>query len=199
MRNTVIRTPFRLVLAMFLIAGNAGAQAGLQEGITAYQKGNYTAALKELRPLADNGDAKAQVLLGEIYDSGKGVPQNHMEAASWYRKAAEQGNAGAQTTLGVMYEKGIGVPLDDKEAVSWYHKAAEQGYAEAQYILGGLYKRGFSALPIDLVQAHKWFNLAMATGFAIAQDDMDEVEARMNGEQIESAKLMAKEWLAKHR
>ncbi len=55
-----------------------------------------------------------------------------------------------------------------------------------------------SVLPVDLVQAHKWFNLAVASGFAIAQDDMAEVEARMSGEQIETAKLMAKEWLAKH-
>jgi len=199
MNNSMMRTPFKLVLTMIFIAGSAGAQAGLQDGITAYQKGNYPAALKELRPLADNGDAKAQAILGEIYDSGKGVLQNHAEAASWYRKAAEQGDAGAQTTLGVMYENGVGVPQDNKEAVSWYQKAAEQGYAEAQYILGGLYKRGQGVLPVDLVQAHKWFNLAVVTGFEIAQQDVEEIEAMMSGEQIEKAKLMVKEWLAKHR
>ncbi len=198
MNNTVMSTPFKLALAMIFIAGSAGAQAGLQDGITAYNKGNYPAALKELRQLADNGDAKAQALLGEIYDSGKGVPQNHTEAASWYRKAAEQGNAGAQTALGVMYDNGIGVPQDSKEAVSWYHKAAEHGSSEAQYILGGMYASGQGVLPIDLVQAHKWFNLAVATGFEIAQQDMEEIEARMSGDQIEKAQSMAKEWLAKH-
>ncbi len=199
MSNTVMRTPFKLALAMVFIAGSAGVQAGLQDGITAYQKSNYPAALKELRPLADNGDAKAQALLGEIYNSGKGVPQDNKEAASWYRKAAERGDAGAQASLGMMYENGIGVPQDGKKAVSWYHKAAEQGHAEAQYILGGLYKKGQGALQMDLVQAYKWFNLAVATGFEIAQDDMEEVEAMMSGEQIEKAKLMAKEWLAKRR
>lgn len=199
MGNTVIKTTFRLALAMIFIAGSAGVQAGLQDGITAYRKGNYPAALKELRPLADNGDAKAQALLGEIYDSGKGVPQNHTEAASWYRKAAEQGNAAAQTALGVMYENGIGVPQDNKEALSLYHKAAELGSSEAQYILGGLYKRGQGSLPIDLVQAHKWFDLSVVAGFEIAHEDVEEVEAMMSAEQIAEAKLMAKEWLAKHR
>ena len=199
MGNTAVRTPFRLALAIIFIAGSAGALADLQDGISAYQKGNYPAALKELRPLADSGNAKAQMLIGDIYDNGKGVPQNQAEAASWYRKAAEQGDAGAQTTLGVMYDNGVGVPQDSKEAVSWYHKAAEHGYAEAQYILGGLYKRGQGALPIDLVQAHMWFDLAVVSGYEIAHEDMEEVEAMMGGEQIEKAKLMAKEWLAKHR
>ncbi len=199
MMNTTMRIPFKLAVSLLFIACSATAQADLQEGITAYRKGNYQAALKEIRPLAENGDAKAQALLGEIYDSGKGVPLSHTEAASWYRKAAEQGDATAQTALGVMYENGVGVPQDNKEAVSWYQKAAEQGSPEAQYILGGLYKRGQGLLPADLVQAHKWFNLAAATGFEIANEDREEVEALMNKEQIEKAKLMAKEWLEKHK
>ena len=199
MGNTATKTPFRLALAVIIFAGSTGAQAGLQEGIAAYKKANYPAALKELRPLADSGNAKAQVLLGEIYNSGKGVPQDQAEAASWYRKAAEQGDAGAQATLGVMYDNGVGVAQDNKEALSWYHKAAEQGDAEAQYILGGLYKRGQDELPADLVQAHKWFNLAMVAGYEIAQQDIEETEAMMSAEQIEKAKLIEKEWLAKHR
>lgn len=199
MNSTMMRTPFGPILTIVFLAGSAGAQAGLQDGIAAYNKGNYPAALKELRPLADNGDAKAQALLGEIYNGARGVPQDHTEAVSWYRKAAERGDAGAQVSLGMMYENGTGVPQDNKEAVSWYRKAAEQGYAEAQYILGGLYKRGQDALPADLVQAHKWFNLAVATGFEIARQDMEEVEAGMSREQVEKARSMAKEWLAKHR
>jgi len=199
MGNTMTRNSFRLAWAIILLVGSAGAQAGFQEGIDAYRNGKYAAALKELTPLADKGDAKAQELLGEMHDSGNGVPQNHEKAASWYRKAAEQGNGQAQTSLGVMYERGIGVPQDDKEAVSWYRKAAEQGHGEAQYLLGGIYERGQSAVPADLVQAHKWFNIAAAAGFDIAQDNMEEVEARMSREQIEKARSMAKEWLAKHK
>lgn len=191
------KTLLGLILAFISLAGSTGAYASMQEGVTAYQKGNYAVALKELRPLADKGDAKAQALLGEIYDNGKGVPQDHKEAALWLRKAAEQGDMNAQAYLGVMYERGIGVTHDDRESAAWYRKAAEQGSAEAQFTLGGKYKDG-RGVPADLVQAHKWLGLAVASGFDIAQQDMEEIEARMNRKQIEEAQLLEKEWLAKH-
>lgn len=194
-----MKTFLSVIFAVFFLMAGAGAQAGFQEGIAAYRNGNFSAALKELVPLADNGDAKAQALLGEMHSGGRGVPQDHVKAASWYRKAAGQGNAEAQTSLGVMYERGIGVPQDGKEAASWFHKAAEQGHAEAQYILGGIYERGQGAIQADLVQAHKWFNIAVASGFDIAQDNLEEIEAKMSSEQIEKGRLMAKEWLATHK
>ena len=187
-----------LFFATLFLMASMEVQAGLREGIDAYEKGNYPVALKEFKPLADKGDARAQALIGEMYGSGKGLPQDHKEAASWYHKAAEQGDAGAQTSLGVMYERGIGVPHDDKEAASWYHKAAEQGDAEAQFILGGKYENG-QGVSVDMVQAHKWFNLSMTGGFEIARQNMEEIEAKMSREQIEKAQSMAKEWLAKHK
>lgn len=199
MGNTTTGNLFRLLSAIILLAGSAGAQAGLKEGISAYRNGNYPVVLKELVPLAEKGEAKAQEILGEMYGAGAGVPQDHAKAAFWYRKAAEQGNAPAQMSLGVMYERGIGVPQDDKEAVSWLHKAAEQGYAEALYTLGGVYERGLGATRVDLVQAHKWFNIAIAAGFDIAQDNLEEIEAKMSREQIEAARQSAKEWLATHK
>ncbi|HEU0220520.1 MAG TPA: tetratricopeptide repeat protein [Gallionella sp.] len=189
----------RLALAIILLAGGASAQAGLQEGVSAYKRGHFSIALKELAPLAEKGDAKAQTILGEMHSSGSGVPQDHAKAAFWYRKAAEQGNVSAQTSLGVMYERGLGIPQDEKEAASWLRKAAEQGHAEALYTLGGMYERGQGAIQADLVQAHKWFNIAVAAGFDIAQDNLDEIETKMSHEQIEAARSMAKEWLATHK
>jgi TPR repeat protein len=54
--------------------------AGLGEGVVAYYLGNYTQALKELAPLAEQGDAMAQSLLGEMYYKGRGVSQDHQQA-----------------------------------------------------------------------------------------------------------------------
>lgn len=199
MNHAIKKNSLGLALAIVFLAGSAGAQAGLHEGIVAYRNGHFSVALKELIPLAEKGDAKAQALLGEMHGSGSGVPQDHAKAALWYRKAAEQGNVQAQTSLGVMYEKGIGVPQDDKEAVSWYHKAAERGHGEALYILGGIHERGQGTVPADLVQAHKWFNLAVAAGFEVAQDNMEEIETRMSRKQVEKARSLARAWLAKHK
>ena len=57
-------------------------------------------------PLAEQGDAEAQISLGIMYDYGRGVPEDDTEAVKWYRKAAEQGVAKAQYNLGVMYTNG---------------------------------------------------------------------------------------------
>ena len=45
----------------------------------------------------------AQVNLGALYASGKGVPQDYEQAAHWYHKAAEQGVGPAQYRLGLLF------------------------------------------------------------------------------------------------
>ena len=69
--------------------------ADFNKGVTAYQAGNYKAALAEWRPLAHAGNARAQNFLGFMYDNGEGVLEDDLEAVKWYRLAAEQGNSKA--------------------------------------------------------------------------------------------------------
>lgn len=99
-------------------------------------------AFKECSPVAEQGNAWAQSILGAMYDSGQGVAQDYKEAMRLYRLAANQGNALAQYNLAVMYDVGKGVPHDYTEAVKWYRLAADQGNAQAQYNLGVLYDQG---------------------------------------------------------
>jgi TPR repeat protein len=80
-----------------------------------------------LRPLAEQGNAEAQSLLGLLYELGWGVPQDYAEESKWVRRAAEQGNAQNQLVLGAMYDEGKGVPQDYAEAPKWYRSAAEHG------------------------------------------------------------------------
>ena len=96
------------LLLQFAHVGSA--EAGFDEGAAAYKSGDYAAALREWRALAEQGHAPAQLELGGLYFMGKGVPQDYAEAVKWYRKAAEQGNILAQDMLGLMYKKGKGVP-----------------------------------------------------------------------------------------
>ena len=117
----------RLVLAVVLVMLVGLARAGFDEGVGAYNRGDYESALNEFRPLAEQGHADAQFNLGVMYRKGQGVTQDYAEALKWYHKAAEQGDADAQNNLGVMYDKGLGVLQDDAEALKWYRKAAEQG------------------------------------------------------------------------
>ncbi len=170
-------------------------------GVAAYKWGAYGIALREWRPLAEQGNAKAQYNLGLMYRNGHGVPQDDAEAMGWWRKAAEQGNAGAQNNLGVMYRNGHGVPQDDAEAVGWYRKAAEQGYATAQHNLGVMYGKGLG-VPLDYAQAHMWFNL-VASRYPPGEDRDNAVEGRdivekmMTPAQISEAEKLAREWKTK--
>ena len=50
-------------------------------------------SVQELLPLAEKGNAEAQVYLGVTYELGKGVPQDYQLAVKWYRRSAQQGNA----------------------------------------------------------------------------------------------------------
>lgn len=50
-----------------------------------YDAGDYVSALHELHPLAEHGNARAQVKIGSMYATGTGVPKNRTEAERWYR------------------------------------------------------------------------------------------------------------------
>ena len=128
----------RFFFAVFLTVAcsTVAAADSFEEAKSAYDRGDLALAARLLRPLAEQGNAGAQTMLGSMYSEGQGVPQDNQEALKWYRKAAEQGYALAQFNLGVMYGSGRGVPQDAEEAAKWYRKAAEQGHAGAQVDLG---------------------------------------------------------------
>ena len=63
---------FSLLVAPF-------AWAGFDEGLRAYEKGDFATALREFRLAADQGNASAQSHLGSMYHEGNGVPQNYAE------------------------------------------------------------------------------------------------------------------------
>jgi uncharacterized protein len=72
----------------------------------AHLRKKYATALRLARPLAAEGDARAQSLLGNLYYRGRGVPQDHNEALKWFRRAANQDDVAAQFYLGLMFSEG---------------------------------------------------------------------------------------------
>jgi uncharacterized protein len=117
----------RIATAAVLILFVLPAWADYQDGMDAAERGDYATALKEWRPLANKGDAQAQVMLGGMYGAGWGVAKDDAEAVRWYRLAADQGYARAQALLGDMYLYGDGVPQNYVQAYMWSNLAAEQG------------------------------------------------------------------------
>ena len=125
-----------MILSVLLCVGCAQKNsAAWERTMAAYDSGDYDAALKEMRPLAEQGDAHAQNNLGLMYHHGQGVQQDYEEAAKWFRLAAEQGNSAAQYSLGAVYFFGDGVPQDYIRAYMWADIGVSKG-AAPPHILG---------------------------------------------------------------
>ena len=90
----------------------------------AYDRADYSTALRIWLPLAQTGDATAQTYVGEIYEKGLGLDKDYVLAAHWYGEAAKQGFSRAQINLGNLYEKGLGVPQDKQQALNLYRSAS---------------------------------------------------------------------------
>ena len=189
MKNLTIALAFLMTLSLPVSAQD------FQKGFTAYRAGDYATALKEWKPLAEDGDATAQFNLGIMYDIGQGVPQDYAEAVKWYRLAAEQGYAKAQYNLGTMYDSGQGVPQDYAEAVRLFRLAADQGNAKAQTNLGTMFEYGTGVLE-DNVMAHMWYNIGAANGNELGGTNRDSISKGMTQQAIEQAQQIARECMS---
>ena len=185
-----------LVVILFLVLGtNLSLAQDYNKGYKAYQTGDYAKALKEWKPMAEQGNADAQYNLGVMLERGDGVLKDVTEAVKWYRLSAEKGYASAQYNLGVMYKRGDGVLKDFSEALKWYRLSAEQGNASAQRNLGVMYEFGNGVLQ-DNLTAHMWYNIASANGYKKAGEWRDGLEESMTPAAIEKATAMARECMA---
>ena len=159
--------------------GNAAAQLGLGEYYSLEK--HYTKAVYWWNKAAAQGDTKAdydlgaaqvkvvaELLQGNLYFKGIGVPQNYGKAVYSWKKAADQGNAIAENNLGNAYYYGQGVSQNYAKANYWWEKAADQGDVMAEYYLGVAYyfARG---VPQDYTKADYWYEKAAAQGNAGAE------------------------------
>ena len=73
---------------------------------------------------------------------------------------------------------------------------AARGDVEACYELGVAYSCGTSGLEVDLIQAHKWFNLAAVRGDERGQRLRAEIAEEMTAREIAEAQRQARAWLS---
>jgi len=87
--------------AGFTLGLTAPAWAGWDEAVAAYKRADYATALREWRPLAEQGDASAQSFLGIMYVEGLGVPQDYSKAHMWFNLAASRFPPGVEHDIAV--------------------------------------------------------------------------------------------------
>jgi hypothetical protein len=149
---------YRVLLACALaLTAAPPARADYAAGAAAYAAGDYAAAFREWSPLAAAGDARAQLGLGALFESGRGVgAADPAQAFAWYRAAAAQGLPAAQNNLALLYVGGRGVPRNAAIAAGLWQAAAAAGHPVAQFNLALAYERGFG-VPRDAYAAARWY------------------------------------------
>jgi len=158
-----MKRKFAALLLLFGMFCSITGYAGVEDAKATFDKGDYAKALQEVEPLAQQGNADAQKLLGLMYYRGNGLPKDYKKAFAWSLKAAEQGHAGAQFNLGNFYINGEGVHQNYDKAVEWYRKAAEQGNVNGQVGLGLMYFNGHG-VPQNYEKAVEWYRKAADQG-----------------------------------
>ncbi len=139
---------------------DAGSYYDLGISFLTGSKPDYAQAAKWLRKAAEMGDLQAQLCMGLLYWSGRGVEPDAQAAVGWLRKAAEGGEPAAMRILGTAYNRGVGVQRNLEEALRWIRRGAEGGDAEAQAALGDAYYEG-GVVPRNLAEALFWLTLAV--------------------------------------
>ena len=103
-----MRTP--IVIGALMVAaqicGASGALAGpWEDGMAAYNRGDYVPAIRLFRPLAEQGNPKAQSVIGVMYRKGQGVAKSSVRAFVWFSLAAKRGDARAKAELRQVSER----------------------------------------------------------------------------------------------
>lgn len=94
-------------------------------------KGGNGKAFSELKKMAEEGHAIAQVHLGTCYFYGYCTPKSARMAAAWFEHASNRGNAQGHFNLGRCYHHGKGVIKHRHKALKLYREAEKLGHKEA--------------------------------------------------------------------
>lgn len=133
-------------------------------GKRAYDRGDWLKAIAHLRPLAEYGDTRAMILLGNMYASGFGVTKDPKEAFVLYHRAAVANSLDGMVAIAAMYQTGTGIGVNTRLAIGWFERAAKLG-SQAGAFFYGIHKfQGSKGTTYDFKADHegayKWFRLA---------------------------------------
>ncbi|GHU06120.1 hypothetical protein FACS1894205_7060 [Alphaproteobacteria bacterium] len=91
-----------VVVSSFCLAAFSVCAGPMDDGLTAFRKGDFQSAAVFFRNAAESGDVVGQYNLATMYELGRGVYQDYPKAILWYQKAAEQGYVKAQYNLAAL-------------------------------------------------------------------------------------------------
>lgn len=133
--------------------------------------------------LAKKGNAEAQFKVGQMYETGRGVEKNIIEAKRWINMAAAQGNKAAGYNLLYKDLEKNGVTKKNEAELADLQKAAADGDGYAQYYLGLMYSRGVGVNK-NSKSAHDWLAKSSLVGITAAEAEIARVNQANHGAQL---------------
>lgn len=193
--------------AMAVLALYAGFAVGaepairadeLEAGRQAIFAADYAKALQILSPLAEQGDAGAQVALGAMYAQGLGVPLDLATARSWFSKSAAQGNAKARSNLlymadRLLYAEDAAPRCGDALAI--ITELASMQYVPAYTAAGNLLFEGCGEVEARPAEGVRWWRMAASADDPVAQTNLGVAYA--SGRGVEQDYALALDWYRK--
>ena len=153
-----------------LSAVPAGAQS-VKDGVDAWQRGDYDAAVRAWRPLALAGSGDAAFDLAQAYKLGRGVSPDLQQAKTYYGQAARVGHVQGAANYGLLlFQDG-----DRKNALPWIIKASDAGDPRAQYVYGTALFNGDLATR-DWPRAYALMTRAAAAGLPQATTSLAQMD-----------------------
>eukprot|EP01105_Mastigella_eilhardi_P013795 TRINITY_DN313_c0_g3_i2.p1 TRINITY_DN313_c0_g3~~TRINITY_DN313_c0_g3_i2.p1 ORF type:complete len:464 (-),score=113.77 TRINITY_DN313_c0_g3_i2:66-1325(-) len=121
---------------------------------------------------AAKGNMTAINRLGVLHQCGQGVPRDTEKAAMLFERASKAGVAEATTNLATLMAEGgpTGNSRDYQKVLTTFMAAAQQGSVLAMFNLGNIYLNGDLGVPVDVVEAARWFVKASGLGHADSKD-----------------------------
>jgi len=131
MRKSILIGGTVMVLAN-AFGGLSGALAGpWEDGMVAYNRGDYVPAVRLFRPLAEAGNPKAQSVIGAMYRKGEGVARSSKHAFMWFSLAAARGDAKAKAELHELSRDMT--PADITQAEAMMQTCEASNYRQCEY------------------------------------------------------------------
>lgn len=176
-------------IALALTAGLATPlAAGVRDGVDAWSRGDYAAAVAEWQGPAAAGDADAMFNMAQAYRLGRGVAADQLRAEQLYLAAAQAGHVQAADTYGLMlFQDGR-----REQALPYVQAASDRGDPRAQYLLGVAHFNG-DLVPRDWERAYALLTLANAAGLPQAAAAITQMDEHIPLEQRQSAAALARQ------
>ncbi len=126
------------VAMLMQLSDTTSSPSPLQQADLLSARGQHAQAAQMYSALAAQGHADAQTRLAWMYEAGRGVAHDLIEAARRFEIAAQAGYAEAQYALAVMLRTGRGRERDDAQSLVWLKRSAAQNYPSAVVALHSL-------------------------------------------------------------